>query len=57
MMTRAKTFILHGMTKHGAIGLFRFYEKNYGVKHIAGPEQISEGRWRIEMTHPFPNEA
>jgi hypothetical protein len=49
---KPKPFVIHGMTKHGAVSMFRFYEKNYGSKHISGPDQLSEGQWRVTMTPP-----
>jgi len=47
-------FVLHGMTKGGAVNLFNFYRRAFGVELVSEPEQLSEGRWRVVMTHPFP---
>jgi hypothetical protein len=51
---KPKEFSLTAMTKGGAVSLFRFYEEKYGVKLISAPVQVTEGRWRVVMTDPFP---
>lgn len=60
-MKRAKKkipdFPLHGMTKGGAVNLFNFYKRAFGVTLVREPEQIGDGRWRVVMSHPFPEDA
>jgi hypothetical protein len=53
---KKQELILHSMTRGGAASLFNFYSKHFGSELIEGTTQVSEGKWRIVITHPFPEE-
>lgn len=54
-MAKIEETTMTAFTKGGAVGLFQFYQKAYGVTLIKAPWQLDDGteRWSVTFTKPI----
>lgn len=49
--------ILHAMTEGGAVSLIKTYARCRGCEMLWRPKMLSEGRWEIAVSNPFPKKS